>query len=203
MHVALIGISGHVGTRLADELIARGHTVTGIARTITNLPARKGVTYASADATQSETLTPLFKDKDAVISATRFVGSNPQELLNAVRRSGVPRLLMVGGAGSLDLAPGKLLIESPDFPEAYRPEAVAGVHVLNILRATTDVDWTFLSPSAIFTPGERTGIFRLGDDELLTDATGKSHISMEDFAIAMVDELEHPRHHRRRFTVGY
>jgi len=203
MHVALIGISGHVGTRLADELIARGHTVTGIARSITHLPARKGVTYASADATQSETLIPLFKDKDAVISATRFVSSNPQELLNAVRRSGVPRLLMVGGAGSLELAPGKRLLESPGFPEAYRPEATAGLHVLNILRATADVDWTFLSPSAIFAPGERTGIFRLDGDQLLTDATGKSHISMEDFAIAMVDELEHPLHRRRRFTVGY
>ncbi|MCD0506258.1 NAD(P)-dependent oxidoreductase, partial [Bordetella petrii] len=117
--------------------------------------------------------------------------------------AGVPRLLVVGGAGSLRVAPGVMLIDTPEFPDAYKPEARAGVVFLDTLRREKALDWTFLSPSALFEPGERTGVFRVGADELLADDEGKSWISMEDYAIALVDELESPRHTRRRFTVGY
>ena len=109
---------------------------------------------------------------------------------------------VVGGAGSLEVAPGKALVDTPGFPEAYKAEGRAGTRFLEVLKET-ELDWTFLSPSAEFAPGERTGKFRLGENQLLVDATGKSRISMEDYAIAFVDELEHPKHHRRRFTVGY
>jgi putative NADH-flavin reductase len=109
----------------------------------------------------------------------------------------------VGGAGTLEVAPGKALIDTPDFPEAYKREAAAGGKFLDALRSEREIDWTCLSPSAEFVPGRRTGQFRLGDDRLLVDASGRSWISMEDFAIALVDELETPKHCRRRFTVGY
>ena len=109
----------------------------------------------------------------------------------------------VGGAGSLEIAPGKALVDAPTFPEAYKPEALAGRVVLEALRRETTLDWSFLSPSTLFEPGERTGVFRLGGDQLLADAAGVSRISMEDFAIALADEIESPKHSRRRFTVGY
>ena len=124
-------------------------------------------------------------------------------VISAVKRAGVTRLLVVGGAGSLEVAPGKALKGTPDCPPAYKPEAGAGSEFLTTLRREQVLDWTFLSPSAEFAPGERTGKFRLGGDQLLADDNGKSRISMEDFAIAMVDELERSTHSRRRFTVGY
>ena len=127
----------------------------------------------------------------------------PQAIIGAVKKAGVKRLLVVGGAGSLEVAPGRLLIDTPEFPAEYKPEALAGKEFLRVLRAEHDLDWTYLSPSAVFVPGPKTGTFRLGTDSLLTGADGKSWVSMEDFAIAMVDELEKPRHSRQRFTVGY
>ena len=203
MHIALIGVTGRVGSRLATELLSRGHTVTGLA--LHNPPAdtRAGLTLVEADATDPTVLAPLLKGHDAVISATRFVTSDAKALINAVKTAGIHRLLVVGGAGSLEVAPGRALATTDGFPDAFKSEAEAGARFLEVLRRESDLDWTFLSPSADFSPGQRTGVFRLGGDQLLSDANGKSHISMEDFAIAMVDELEHPAHSRRRFTVGY
>lgn len=203
MKVALIGITGRVGSRVADELLGRGHEVTGIARNLGDVQPQKGLTVVQGDATDPHALTNLLRGHDAVISASRFVSSDAKPLLAAIKDAGVPRLLVVGGAGSLLVAPGKTLIETPEFPDAYKPEARAGVVFLDTLRNEKVVNWTFLSPSAMFEPGERTGTFRLGDDFLLADNEGKSWISMEDFAIAMADELESPKHARRRFTVGY
>ncbi len=203
-HVAVIGITGNAGSRIANELLARGHQVTGIARDPSRASARPGLRLVAADATRIDALVPLLSQHDAVISATRFAdGIDAGTLLAAARAAGVPRVLVVGGAGSLDVAPGVALIDTPQFPDAYKPEAAAGRVFLQALRAEQTLDWTFLSPSALFAPGERTGRFRLGGDQLLADAEGNSHISMEDYAIAMVDELEQPRHTRRRFTVGY
>lgn len=203
MKVALIGIGGRVGSRLAMELLARGHSVTGIERHPEKTGTRPGITVKQGDATKPEVLAPLIAGHDAVVSAARFQSSDASALLAAVKKARVKRLLIVGGAGSLEVAPGKALMDMPDFPEAYKPEARAGGRFLDMLRGEMEVDWTFLSPSAEFAPGERTGKFRLGGDALLADAEGRSRISMEDFAIALVDELEHPKHSRRRFTAGY
>ncbi|MGE6919036.1 NAD(P)-dependent oxidoreductase [Achromobacter kerstersii] len=203
MKIALIGITGRVGSRVADELLKRGHQVTGIARNPADVNVQPGLTVQQGDATDPEALTPLLTGHDAVISATRFVSTDAKPLLAAVKNAGVPRLLVVGGAGSLLVAPGKLLIDTPEFPDAYKPEARAGVVFLDTLRQEKVLNWTFISPSALFEPGERTGTFRVGDDHLLADDEGKSWISMEDYAIALADELEAPKHSRRRFTVGY
>ncbi len=148
-------------------------------------------------------LVALIKGHDAAISAVHFTESDPKLLIEAVRDSGVKRYLVVGGAGSLEVAPGVKLINTPQFPAAYKAEAAKGGEFLELLRTSAgDLDWTFLSPSAMVGPGERTGKFRLGKDQLLTSDTGSS-ISWEDYAIAAVDELENPAHIRERFTVGY
>ena len=202
--IALLGITGRAGSRIAHELLARGHSVTGIARKIDGVEARPGLTVQAADVNALDALVPLLRSHDAIVSSTRFAGgSDAATLLAAARQAGVPRLLVVGGAGSLEVAPGAALIDAPGFPDAYKPEASAGGRMLAALRAEKDLDWTFLSPSAIFEPGERTGRFRVGGDSLLSDANGKSWISMEDYAIALVDEIESPKHSRQRFTVGY
>jgi putative NADH-flavin reductase len=203
MNVALIGITGHVGSRVAKELLRRGHKVLGLARNTTGVTPQPNLTIAKSDATVPSQLSQLLAGSDAVVSASRFRTSDPTALLEAVKLSRVPRLLVVGGAASLRLPSGQRLIDMPDFPEAYKDEARAGVNFLAVLQKEDKVDWTFLSPSAEFVPGDRTTHFRLGTDELLVDANGRSWISMEDFAIALVDELEHPAHHRQRFTVGY
>ncbi|UQY36914.1 NAD(P)-dependent oxidoreductase [Pseudomonas fulva] len=203
MKVVILGISGRVGARLRHELLQRGHQVTGVARDVSAVPAQDGLTLVSADVSDAERLVPLLQGHEAVISTTRFVGSDAARLIGAVKAAGVPRLLVVGGAGSLEVAPGVALIDTPAFPAAYKDEAGAGRDFLNVLRGEQALDWTFLSPSALFEPGQRTGRFRLGTDSLLVDADGNSAISMEDYAIALVDELEQPRHSRQRFTVGY
>lgn len=156
-----------------------------------------------ADATKPDSLAPCLLGNDVVISASRFLTSNVDALTTAVKTAGVNRLLVVGGAGSLEAAPGTALTDTAGFPEAFKAEATAGARFLERLRAEPDLDWVFLSPSADFAPGERTGHFRLGGDQLLRNAQGKSHISMEDFAIATVDEVEQHAHSRQRFTVRY
>jgi putative NADH-flavin reductase len=202
MKIALIGASGQAGSRLLRELSGRGHSVTAIARNPSRIAALPGVTAKAGDVYDADGLAALLAGHDAVISAVHFVASDPRLLIDAVKRSGVPRYLVVGGAGSLEVAPGVPLVSTPDFPEAYRDEALAGAAFLDLLRQEPDLDWTFLSPSALFVPGERTGQFRLGKDQLLANESGSS-ISFEDYAIAMVDEIERPAHHRQRFTVGY
>jgi putative NADH-flavin reductase len=203
-HIAILGITGNAGSRIAGELLARGHRVTGIARDPSKATARPGLTLVAADATQVSALAPLLQGHDVVVSATRFVGGiDAATLVAAAKQAGVPRIAVVGGAGSLEVAPGVALIDTPQFPDAYKAEAGAGRVFLQALRAEQGIDWTFLSPSALFAPGERTGKFRLGGDQLLVDAQGNSHISMEDFAIALADEIERPQHARQRFTVGY
>lgn len=202
MKVALIGATGNVGSRILAELSRRGHSVTAVARDISKVPSLPGVTPAKADAGDAAALSSVLKGHDAVISSVHFTASDPHKLLAAVHASGVPRYLVVGGAGSLEVAPGVKLIDTPEFPAIYKTEAAAGGVFLDILRKETKLDWTFLSPSAVLAPGERTGKFRLGGDQLLTNEKGSS-ISMEDYAVALVDEVEKPAHTRRRFTVGY
>jgi uncharacterized protein len=202
MKVALIGASGQAGSRIAAELSRRGHSVTGIARDPSKIAALPDVTAKAGDVYDKAGLARLLAGHDAVVSSVHFSASDPDILIAAVRESGLRRYFVVGGAGSLEVAPGVKLIDTPEFPELYRAEATAGGVFLQKLRGTTDLDWTFLSPSAMFIAGERTGKFRLGADQLLVGENGSS-ISFEDFAIAAVDELETPKHLKQRFTIGY
>jgi putative NADH-flavin reductase len=203
MKIAIIGATGNVGTRLVNEALNRHHAVTAIARDTSKLTRRTGLSATTGDVTKPDALLPLLKGHDAIVSSLRFQGTDVQALIELVRSSGVKRFLVVGGAASLEIAPGEILLNSPNFPPAYKPEASAGKAFLDALRNTKDLDWTFLSPSVFFGPGERTGKFRVADNTLLTAADGKSSISYEDYAVAMLDEIENPRHIRGRFTVGY
>lgn len=202
MKVALIGASGKVGQRLLKELTDRGHSVTAIARNPEKIPAAPNATAKKGEVANRQELAAHLKGHDAVISSVRFLGLDIDSLIEGVRTSGVKRFLVVGGAGSLEVAPGKILFDTPNFPEVAKPEAGAGIVFLDRLRQEKELDWTFLSPAALFVPGERTGKFRVGKDELLTSDKG-STISFEDYSIAMVDELENQKHSRQRFTVGY
>jgi putative NADH-flavin reductase len=202
MKIALIGASGNVGSRIATELSSRGHEITAIARKAAKISALPGVKLTAVDIANTEALVPILKGHAAVISSVHFVDSDPDQLIRAVNAAGVPRYLVVGGAGSLEVAPGKLLVDSPDFPKEYEKETRAGCVFLDRLRAEKDLNWTFLSPSALFSAGARTGNFRLGKDTLLINGKGSS-ISFEDYAIPLADEVEKPKHPRQRFTVGY
>lgn len=203
MKVALLGASGMVGSRILAELSRRGHQVTALARNPGKIAALPGVTPKAVDAFDQAALAAAFSGHDAAISAVHFTASDPAVLIGAAKASNVARYLVVGGAGSLEVAPGKALFDTPEFPAIYLQEAKAGGAFLDLLKAEAALDWSFLSPSALISPGERTGKFRLGTDQLLVDANGKSAISAEDYAIAFVDELEAPKHSRQRFTVGY
>ncbi|MEN7530969.1 NAD(P)-dependent oxidoreductase [Cupriavidus sp. DL-D2] len=202
MKIAIIGATGNVGTRLTDEALRRGHTVTALARQASKLPTRDGVVAKDIDVSNAQVLADALRGSDVVISTVRFLQATTSQITDAVKAAGVKRLLVVGGAGSLYIAPGKQLVDTPEFPDAYKAEASAGRDFLNALKKETSLEWTFLSPSALFTPGERTGKFRLGKEDLLATADGSS-ISMEDYAMAMLDEIEQPEHVRERFTVGY
>lgn len=202
MKITLIGATGNAGSRVLAELLSRGHTVKAISRRVENVAAHAQVEAVSADVNDRERLSTLIVGSDAVVSAVKFTELDVDQLIETVRQSGVRRLLVVGGAGSLWLSPGVRELDGPNFPPHVKPEALKGALFLEKLRAST-LDWTFLSPSRIFFPGSRTGQFRVGEDTLLFDAAGKSSISLEDYAIALVDEIETPRHARSRFTVGY
>jgi putative NADH-flavin reductase len=202
MIVALIGASGNAGSRILAELSRRGHEIRALVRHPDRVPALTGVTAHQVDANDGQALSALLRGADAAISSVKFKDTDPRGLIESVRRAGVKRYLVVGGAGSLEIEPGLREVDGPNFPPHVRPEALKGADFLEQLRAS-DLDWTFLSPSRIFFAGERTGVFRMGSDQLLVDAGGKSSISFEDYAVALVDELERPAHVRRRFTVGY
>jgi putative NADH-flavin reductase len=205
MKIALVGATGNVGTRLISELTRRGHQVTAIARHPEKLRGQAAVTPVLGDVQNEKALAAVLAghDADAVIHSVKFLSTNASKIVAATKAAKVPRLLVVGGAGSLEVSPGLTLVNTADFPAEYKPETLAGVEFLNILRGEKELDWTFLSPSYFFVPGERTGKFRLGKDQLLVAADGQSRISTQDFAIALVDELEQPEHSRQRFTVGY
>jgi hypothetical protein len=195
-HIAILGITGRAGSRIATELLQRGHTVTGIARNVSKTAAQPDLKLEAADATDAHTLATVLQGHDVVVSSTPFVGGiDAPTLIAAARQAGVKRVVVVGGAGSLEVAPGVALIDTPEFPAIYKAESSSGRAFLQGLRAETEL--------AIFEPGPRTGHFRLGGDQLLVDVDGQSHISMEDYAIALADEIETPRHPRARFTVGY
>lgn len=203
-HIAIIGATGRAGGQLLEEALRRGHRVTAIARHASSqLSGRDGVIPVDLDVLDSAALAKAIGSHDAVFSAAHFATVPPQAVIGPVKQAHVPRLMVVGGAGSLHVPGGARVIDSPDFPEAYKAEAAAGGQFLDALLAETALNWTFLSPSAEFVEGPRTGHFRLGKDDLLVSAEGRSWISFADFAIAFLDEFERPQHARERFTVGY
>jgi putative NADH-flavin reductase len=202
MKVALIGASGRAGAPILRELARRAHQVTAIVRNPERITPSEGIIARKGDVFDKDSLVPILRGHDAVISSVHFLASDPRLLIEAVKAASVKRYLVVGGAGSLEVAPGVTLVSTPEFPAAYKAEATKGGEFLDLLRQEADLDWTFLSPSAVFFEGPRTGKFRIGKDSLLTGDRG-SRISFEDYAIALVDELEKPAHSRQRFTVGY
>ncbi|MFT3967443.1 MAG: NAD(P)-dependent oxidoreductase [Sphingobium sp.] len=202
MQIALLGASGRAGSEIARELAARGHDVRAIARRPEAIPAAPGITALAGDASDPAALAASIRGSDAVISALHF-DVTAETLLSALRQAGVNRLLVTGGAASLETASGQRLIDTPDFPEEWKPFAAGGIAFLDALRKETAVEWTFFSPAALIFEGPRLGHYRAGRDRLLTDGAGESRISFADYAIAMVDELEQKRHVRARFTAAY
>ena len=201
--IAIIGATGRAGSQLLEEALRRGHSVTAIARNTDKLAVRPGVSVKQVDALDAEALQQAISGSDVVISAAHFATLPASAVIGPVKKAAVKRLLVVGGAGSLLLPGGTRVIDSEGFPQAYKAEASAGATFLEALRQEQELDWTFLSPSAEFVETERTGTFRLGQDDLLVSSEGRSWISFADFAIAMLDEVETPKHSRQRFTVGY
>jgi len=211
--VALVGATGYVGSRILSEALNRGHQVTAIARSPEKLPQHFQLRAVKCDVSDEDAVAKVIAGHDAVISAInpgRISRENaiPQigairSLIAGMKRAAVKRLLVVGGAGSLEVASGLQLVDTPDFPPVWKAGSLATREVLHILRSEQELEWSFLSPSAVLEPGLRTGQFRLGTDQLLVDHTGQSKISLEDYAVAMIDELENPKHIRQRFTVGY
>ena len=203
MKVALIGATGRGGSSILNELVARGHQVTAIARNVESIGPREGVTAQACNVADGAQLTKLLHGHDAAITAIQFLPTDMRKLLDSFKASGTPRLLVMGGAASLETADGSKLIDSPHFPPEYEAEANAAIAFLKVLKDEPDLDWTFLSPAALIEQGERTGIFRIGGDQLLTDAEGNSRITFQDYAIAIVDELENNLHSHKRFSVAY
>jgi putative NADH-flavin reductase len=209
MKVVLFGATGKSGSRLMKELVSRGHQVTAVARDTSTLPASPAYTIKQDDLSNARHTAEVVRGADAVISAYAPPANDTDALVGvtrrqveAVREAGVDRLLVVGGAGGLEVAPGISLIDSGHLPEPWLPIANSHVKALDVLKKS-DVDWTYVAPAAFFEPGTRTGKFRLGKNQLITAANGESRISMEDYAIAMVDELEQGAHRRQRVSVGY
>jgi len=208
--VALFGATGSIGRAIAAELVRRGHQVTGVSRS--GAGSVPGVTPAAGDASSAADVARLAAGADVVISATgpRRDGSDPAEsqvgvaraLVDGLRTAGVGRLIVVGGAGSLRQDGGRH-VDSPNFPAAWKPLALAAVSARDFYLTVSDVDWLYVSPAAVIEPGARTGTFRVGGDELLTDASGVSRISIDDYAIGLVDQLERPAARRAQITVAY
>lgn len=202
-NIAIIGATGRAGSQLLEEALRRGHRVIAIARNTDKLGVRPGLSVRQVDALDATALADAISGADVVISAAHFATLPAAAVIGPVKKAGVKRLLVVGGAGSLLLPGGGRVIDSPGFPEEYKAEASAGAAFLDTLRAEKELDWTFLSPSAEFIEAERTATFRLGQNDLLVSQEGRSWISFADYAIALIDEVETPKHSRQRFTVGY
>ena len=217
-NVVLIGASGFVGSAILKEMLDRGHRVTAVVRRPEKIVVEHpNLTVVGADAADPETLAAIARGKDAVISAYNPGWGNPRQyeetlsnypkIVEGVKRSGVRRLLIVGGAGTLFVKPGVRLVDTGTLPEAWLPGVKSlGEFYLGTLTGEKEIDWVFFSPAGNLGnmgPGVRTGKYRLGKDDMLFDEKGESFISVEDYAVAMVDELEQENHHYERFTAAY
>lgn len=209
MHIVLYGATGKAGSRILTELLSRGHQVTVVARDPGKVTPQHGLTVVRGDVSSVAEIASKIKGSDAVISSYGPPPDKTDELIpvterfiEAVKLAGVPRLIVVGGAGSLEVAPGVTVIASGHLPQEWMPIAVSHAKALDLLKKSS-INWTYFSPAGFFVPGERTGKFRLGKDQLIANEQGDSRISLEDYAIALVDELEWPKNERQRFTIGY
>jgi len=214
LKIALFGAGGHIGSRIAEEAAVRGHEVTAVVRDVARFAAdRPGIRAVQGDILDPASVARAVAGHDAVVNAVgpKLPEGDPQIVVQAARtllaevpKAGVRRLLIVGGAGSLEVAPGVDLVDTAEFPEAWKGIALAHRDALRLYRTAPEgLLWTYVSPAAFIEPGERTGHFRIGTDQLLTDERGESRISIEDYAAALVDELENPRFPRQRITVAY
>ena len=216
MKAALIGPTGFVGSAILKEALDRGIQVTAIGRHPEKLQAQNNLTTAKSDVMDTDKLSEILKGNDVVVSAYNPGWANPdiyneflkgaQSIQEAVKKSGVKRYIIVGGAGSLFVAPNVQLIDTPQFPAEWKPGALAARDYLNILKKENELDWTYVSPAIEMNPStkhERRGTYRTGLDNPVFDVNNKSTISVEDLAVAIIDEVEHPKHSRVRFTVGY
>jgi hypothetical protein len=214
MKVLLFGAGGHIGSVVTSELLGRGHEVTAVTRTGSVDGAdRPGLTVRSGDARDAATVAELSAGHDAVASTIgprigqeddrEIIVGATRGLVDGLRKSGVRRLVVLGGAGSLRNPAGEILVETPGFPQQWKANALAQSAALGIYREVQDLDWTFVSPASLIEPGERTGQFRVGGDDLLTDAEGRSRVSIEDFAVAFVDQIEKGDAVRTRISVAY
>lgn len=198
MNVVVYGATGNAGSEIVKELVGRGHTVTGVARHVEKLKDVAGVTAKTDDLSNVDAIATIIQDADAVVTAYQPPADNTDALvdvtkrqIDAVKKAGGPRLFVVGGAALLEIAPGVTVIQSGQVPAEFMPIATSHENALGALRGS-DINWTYLSPGTFFIQGERTGNFRLGTKELITDAKGESTISFQDYAIAVVDEIEKP-----------
>ena len=213
MKIAVIGASGFVGAKVVDEALRRGHRVTAIVQHPEKLPRHAALTAVKADAYDAAALAKVLVGHDAVISAFNPGWGKPdiqvlfvkgtQAIIAATRQAGIRRLLVVGGAGSLYVAPGVQLVDTLEFPPQFKQGALGAREALNILQKEKGLDWTLLSPAILLQPGQRTGKFRIGADAPLMAADGPGRISVEDLAVALLDETETPHHIGKRFTVAY
>ncbi|MBT2466862.1 NAD(P)H-binding protein [Streptomyces sp. ISL-66] len=215
MKILLFGASGHIGGAIAGELLSRGHSVTGVTRTgDIAVNGHEGLTVVAGDATSADTVAELSaQGYDAVASAVgpklgvdddhKIIVGTANALIEGLTRSGVRRVVVLGGAGSLEVAPGVKVIDNPNFPAVWKQNALAQSEALGLYRQADTLDWTFISPAAQIEPGERTGAYRVGGEQLLVDAEGKSRISIEDYAVAFADVLERGDAVQSRITVAY
>jgi len=213
MKLAIIGASGQIGAFIRDEALARGHQVTAIVRHPEKITVQDPRLHVVKADILKDRVDELVKGHDAVIGAYNPGWNNPniyneqiegyRAIISGVKRSGIRRLLVVGGAGSLEVAPGVQVLDKASFSEQVRKGVLATREVLYMLRKENELEWTFLSPPTSVKPGERTGHYRVGKDQLLKNKEGESKISTQDYAVAMLDELENPQHIRERFTVAY
>lgn len=201
--IALIGATGNIGSRVVDEALARGHTVTALTRDASKVAPRPNMTVRQASTTNVPGMAAALRGHDVVIASVKWNEANVRDVLDAVRQAGVKRALFVVGAGSLLRADGRTHLDHMADKGIQPPTSKPALLALAEVRKADDLDWTAISPPASIQPGDRTGKYRLGTEHLLEDSEGQSRISREDFAVAIVDEIEKKRHTRKRFTAAY